>query len=125
MDTASSTLYGAICPGAMFAVSQLAPASTLDRAAAAAEAAASAAAEADAPASAAGQTGPEEQSAQEEAAQPEAPAQQPQSEPEEPARTYYANCTEAKAAGAAPLYRGDPGYRDKLDRDQDGVACEK
>ena len=37
---------------------------------------------------------------------------------------YYANCTEAKAAGAAPLYQGDPGYRSQLDRDSDGVACE-
>ena len=55
----------------------------------------------------------------------EQPAQEPQSEPEEQARTYYANCTEAKAAGAAPLYRGEPGYRDKLDRDHDGIACEK
>jgi hypothetical protein len=37
---------------------------------------------------------------------------------------YYANCSEARAAGAAPLYRGDPGYRSGLDRDGDGVACE-
>jgi endonuclease YncB( thermonuclease family) len=39
-------------------------------------------------------------------------------------RELYANCTEARAAGAAPLYRGDPGYSARLDRDQDGVACE-
>jgi hypothetical protein len=38
---------------------------------------------------------------------------------------YYANCAAAKAAGVAPLYRGDPGYRSGLDRDGDGVACEK
>lgn len=38
---------------------------------------------------------------------------------------YYANCSEAKAAGAAPLYAGQPGYRAGLDRDNDGVACEK
>lgn len=38
--------------------------------------------------------------------------------------TYYANCDAARAAGAAPLYRGDPGYRSGLDRDGDGVACE-
>ena len=38
--------------------------------------------------------------------------------------TYYPNCKAAKAAGAAPLYRGDPGYREDLDRDEDGVACE-
>ncbi|WP_405421624.1 excalibur calcium-binding domain-containing protein [Pseudonocardia alni] len=24
----------------------------------------------------------------------------------------------------APLYRGDPGYRSALDRDNDGIACE-
>lgn len=36
----------------------------------------------------------------------------------------YANCTEARAAGAAPLYRGEPGYAPKLDRDGDGIACE-
>ncbi|TVX94571.1 excalibur calcium-binding domain-containing protein [Paenibacillus agilis] len=37
---------------------------------------------------------------------------------------YYKNCTAARNAGAAPLYEGDPGYRVKLDRDKDGVACE-
>lgn len=37
---------------------------------------------------------------------------------------YYGSCDEARAAGAAPLYRGDPGYRPGLDRDDDGVACE-
>nr|WP_276548117.1 excalibur calcium-binding domain-containing protein [Brachybacterium muris] len=37
---------------------------------------------------------------------------------------YYKNCDAARAAGAAPLYRGDPGYRPKMDRDGDGVACE-
>ena len=37
---------------------------------------------------------------------------------------YYKNCDAARAAGAAPLHRGDPGYRPKMDRDGDGVACE-
>lgn len=37
---------------------------------------------------------------------------------------YYANCSAARAAGAAPIYRGEPGYRSALDRDDDGVACE-
>lgn len=41
-----------------------------------------------------------------------------------PASSYYKNCSEAKAAGAAPLYAGEPGYRSALDRDNDGVACE-
>ena len=54
--------------------------------------------------------------------QPAAPA--PVQDPQ-PAAAYYANCTEAKAAGAAPIYRGQPGYRSALDRDDDGVACEK
>ena len=37
---------------------------------------------------------------------------------------YYANCAAARAAGAAPVHRGDPGYGRHLDRDGDGVACE-
>ncbi|WP_442959684.1 excalibur calcium-binding domain-containing protein [Pseudarthrobacter sp.] len=41
-----------------------------------------------------------------------------------PAAAYYANCAAAKAAGAAPLYAGQPGYSTGLDRDRDGVACE-
>lgn len=36
----------------------------------------------------------------------------------------YANCSAARAAGAAPVRRGDPGYGRHLDRDGDGVACE-
>lgn len=38
--------------------------------------------------------------------------------------TYYANCSEARAAGAAPVRRGEPGYASHLDRDNDGVGCE-
>lgn len=37
---------------------------------------------------------------------------------------YFANCDAARAAGAAPIHRGQPGYRPALDRDNDGVACE-
>lgn len=37
---------------------------------------------------------------------------------------YYANCDAVRAAGKAPLLRGQPGYAPKLDRDGDGVACE-
>ncbi|MBM4597676.1 DUF1524 domain-containing protein [Rhodococcus hoagii] len=37
---------------------------------------------------------------------------------------YYANCAAARAAGAAPIYAGQPGYSSKLDRDNDGIACE-
>ena len=38
--------------------------------------------------------------------------------------TRYANCSEARAAGAAPVRRGQPGYGSHLDRDNDGVGCE-
>ncbi|MES3151052.1 excalibur calcium-binding domain-containing protein [Sphingomonas faeni] len=37
---------------------------------------------------------------------------------------YYAGCREARAAGATPLHRGSPGYREGMDGDGDGVACE-
>lgn len=36
----------------------------------------------------------------------------------------FRNCSEARAAGAAPVRRGDPGYGRHLDRDGDGVGCE-
>jgi hypothetical protein len=36
----------------------------------------------------------------------------------------FANCAAARAAGAAPLHRGDPGWSDRMDGDGDGVACE-
>lgn len=37
---------------------------------------------------------------------------------------YYENCAAVRKAGKAPLHRGQPGYRNDLDRDRDGVACE-
>lgn len=36
----------------------------------------------------------------------------------------WKNCSEARAAGAAPVLRGEPGYGLHLDRDGDGVGCE-
>lgn len=41
-----------------------------------------------------------------------------------PKAVYYKNCTAARAAGAAPIRRGEPGYASHLDRDNDGIACE-
>lgn len=41
------------------------------------------------------------------------------------AGAYYAHCADARSRGAAPLYRGQPGYRSGLDRDGDGIACER
>jgi hypothetical protein len=37
---------------------------------------------------------------------------------------YFANCTQAHAAGYYRILQGQPGYRSKLDRDNDGIACE-
>ena len=36
----------------------------------------------------------------------------------------YANCDDVRAAGAAPIHPGDPGFQPKFDRDDDGVGCE-
>ena len=36
----------------------------------------------------------------------------------------FANCSQARAAGAAPVREGDPGYGRHLDRDGDGIGCE-
>ena len=36
----------------------------------------------------------------------------------------FANCSQARAAGAAPVRAGDPGYGRHLDRDGDGIGCE-
>lgn len=44
--------------------------------------------------------------------------------PESSNDVYFANCSEARAAGAAPINVNEPGYRSGLDRDKDGVACE-
>ncbi|NLG55253.1 MAG: DUF1524 domain-containing protein [Rhodococcus sp.] len=58
------------------------------------------------------------------------PTPEPVPEPTPPApaaessSVYFANCAAARAAGAAPLYAGSPGYRPALDRDRDGIACE-
>lgn len=41
-----------------------------------------------------------------------------------PTNAYYSGCDDARAAGVAPLYAGEPGYREAMDGDGDGVACE-
>lgn len=33
-------------------------------------------------------------------------------------------CNDARAAGTAPIYRGEPGYFGTMDGDDDGIACE-
>ncbi|WP_158288606.1 excalibur calcium-binding domain-containing protein [Ornithinimicrobium flavum] len=54
------------------------------------------------------------------------PAAPPVAPPPPPPSTsvYYPNCAAARAAGAAPVYLGQPGYGTHLDRDRDGVGCE-
>lgn len=53
------------------------------------------------------------------------PAQVADTAPEpEPVNVYYRNCSAARAAGAAPVYAGSPGYGSHLDRDGDGIGCE-
>lgn len=36
----------------------------------------------------------------------------------------WGGCNDARAAGTAPIYRGEPGYRAEMDGDGDGEACE-
>ncbi|WP_240311747.1 excalibur calcium-binding domain-containing protein [Nocardioides houyundeii] len=44
--------------------------------------------------------------------------------PKAPAPVWFQNCDAARAAGAAPVLVGDPGYGRHLDRDGDGSGCE-
>lgn len=36
----------------------------------------------------------------------------------------YSDCDAARAAGAAPVYEGEPGFGPHLDGDGDGIGCE-
>ncbi len=36
----------------------------------------------------------------------------------------YSGCREVRRLGKAPLYAGQPGYRENMDGDDDGIACE-
>jgi hypothetical protein len=42
----------------------------------------------------------------------------------EPQAASYADCAAVRAAGAAPIRRGEPGFSDAFDGDGDGVGCE-
>jgi hypothetical protein len=63
-----------------------------------------------------------------EAPAPAPPVEQPapaQPAPQAPSEgVSYANCDAVRAAGAAPIRTGDPGWQQKFDRDGDGVGCE-
>jgi Excalibur calcium-binding domain len=56
---------------------------------------------------------------------PAAPAPYVAPVPAAPAAPYYANCAAVRAAGAAPIRQGTPGYGVHLDRDRDGIGCDK
>ncbi|MFD0770271.1 excalibur calcium-binding domain-containing protein [Bacillus sp. CGMCC 1.60114] len=56
--------------------------------------------------------------------QPQVAAAQPAPQPSQNTNVYYKNCSAVRAAGKAPLHRGEPGYASHLDRDGDGIACE-
>ncbi|MCI2186212.1 MULTISPECIES: DUF4236 domain-containing protein [Bifidobacterium] len=58
------------------------------------------------------------------AAQQASQQAQQQAQQQNSGSAYYPNCAAVRAAGKAPLHRGDPGYSSKLDRDGDGIACE-
>ena len=102
-----------------------------DKAAAELAAAAKAAADKAAADQAAAAQAAAEQAARDEAARQAAQAPAPAPAPAAvapapaPAAAYYANCTAARAAGAAPIYAGQPGYGTHLDRDRDGIGCDK
>lgn len=53
---------------------------------------------------------------------PPGPSREPQPTAGPP---FYRNCAEVRKAGKAPLLRDQPGYRPELDKDGDGVACDK
>ncbi len=56
---------------------------------------------------------------------PPTPTPQPVAQmPATPPTASYANCDAVRAAGAAPIHAGDPGWQQKFDRDRDGVGCE-
>lgn len=58
---------------------------------------------------------------------PPPPVPAPAPVPVEPApapEPYYENCDAVRAAGAAPIYAGQPGFQSKFDRDKDGVGCD-
>lgn len=38
---------------------------------------------------------------------------------------YFSNCTEARSNGYSNIRKGQAGYASHLDRDKDGIACER
>jgi outer membrane biosynthesis protein TonB len=53
-----------------------------------------------------------------------APVPAPAPAPVPAPSAHYENCSAARAAGAAPVRIGQPGYGRHLDRDGDGIGCD-
>lgn len=58
-------------------------------------------------------------------AQPRHAAPNPAPQPPAASGPHFKNCKEARAAGYSHMRRGQPGYAPHLDRDNDGIACDK
>lgn len=54
-----------------------------------------------------------------------APAEAPAAGLEDGPGPYFKSCADAKKAGYRAMRSGQPGYSLNLDRDRDGIACEK
>jgi hypothetical protein len=52
-----------------------------------------------------------------------APVVRPAASASDP-NVHYSGCNEVRALGKAPLYSDQPGYRQDMDGDGDGIACE-
>ncbi|KFM99985.1 hypothetical protein D0U04_27285 [Bacillus clarus] len=70
----------------------------------------------------------------EEPKQATAPVSKPEEQPKQTEKNntqsnennvVYENCTQVRKAGKAPIKQGEPGYSSKLDKDGDGIACDK
>lgn len=64
----------------------------------------------------------QQQSRSQPVATPRQTAPSPQPAPSGP---NFSSCKEARAAGYSHMRRGEPGYASHLDRDGDGIACDK
>ncbi|MFE7078669.1 excalibur calcium-binding domain-containing protein [Priestia megaterium] len=64
------------------------------------------------------------QQAEAEQARKEAEEKAQQQQPQTQTAT-FANCTEVRAAGRAPIRQGEPGFQAKFDRDGDGIGCDQ
>ncbi|WP_258375072.1 excalibur calcium-binding domain-containing protein [Curtobacterium sp. MCSS17_006] len=124
VPTASSVDVRSVVPTSTASPSAAQVQAEADRKAKADAAAAAAAQEKAATDAAAADAAAADAAAQQAAA--DAAAQQNAPAPAAPAAgtAFYANCDAVRAAGAAPIRAGDPGYSRKLDRDGDGVGCE-